>query len=81
MGLRLGSHWATPRLTLLLDFPKSEMLRVMNFVIIPALLGPLLGPFMGGFIVHWLPWRMWSIRHRWNRGEPHSGEYDLPMCG
>jgi MFS family permease len=36
------------RLSLLQTFPKSEMLRVMNFVIIPALLGPLLGPFMGG---------------------------------
>jgi MFS family permease len=46
------------RLALLLTFPKSEMLRVMNFVIIPALLGPLLGPFMGGVIVHWMPWRM-----------------------
>ncbi|MDB6121005.1 MAG: drug resistance transporter, EmrB/QacA subfamily [Verrucomicrobiaceae bacterium] len=46
------------RLALLITFPKSEMLRVMNFVIIPALLGPLLGPFMGGVIVHWMPWRM-----------------------
>jgi EmrB/QacA subfamily drug resistance transporter len=46
------------RLALLLAFPKSEMLRVMNFVIIPALLGPLLGPFMGGVIVHLMPWRM-----------------------
>jgi len=46
------------RIALLLTFPKSEMLRVMNFVIIPALLGPLLGPFMGGLIVHWMPWRM-----------------------
>jgi EmrB/QacA subfamily drug resistance transporter len=46
------------RLSLLLTFPKSEMLRVMNFVIIPALMGPLLGPFMGGVIVHWMPWRM-----------------------
>lgn len=46
------------RLALLLAFPKSEMLRVMNFVIIPALLGPLLGPLTGGLIVHWLPWRM-----------------------
>ena len=46
------------RLALLQTFPKSEMLRVMNFVIIPALLGPLLGPFMGGVIVHWMPWRM-----------------------
>lgn len=46
------------RIALLLTFPKSEMLRVMNFVIIPALLGPLLGPFLGGLIVHWMPWRM-----------------------
>ncbi len=46
------------RLALLLAFPKSEMLRVMNFVIIPALLGPLLGPLMGGLIVNWMPWRM-----------------------
>ncbi|MCW5557817.1 MAG: DHA2 family efflux MFS transporter permease subunit [Verrucomicrobiae bacterium] len=46
------------RLALLLAFPNSEMLRVMNFVIIPALLGPLFGPLMGGVIVHWMPWRM-----------------------
>ena len=46
------------RLALLLTFPKAEMIRVMNFVVIPALLGPLLGPLMGGVIVHWLPWRM-----------------------
>lgn len=46
------------RIALLIAFPKSEMLRVMNFVVIPALLGPLLGPFMGGVIVHWMPWRM-----------------------
>ena len=46
------------RIALLVTFPKTDMLRVMNFVVIPALLGPLLGPFMGGVIVHWMPWRM-----------------------
>ncbi len=38
-------------------FPKSDLLRVMNYIIIPALIGPLLGPTVGGLIVHWLSWR------------------------
>jgi EmrB/QacA subfamily drug resistance transporter len=46
------------RLTIIRTFPKSELLMAMNFVIIPALIGPLLGPAIGGLIVHWLPWRV-----------------------
>ena len=38
-------------------FSKGELLQAMNFVIIPALLGPLLGPTVGGLIVHWASWR------------------------
>jgi EmrB/QacA subfamily drug resistance transporter len=45
------------RLTVIRTFAKSELLTAMNFVIIPALIGPLLGPTIGGLIVHWLPWR------------------------
>jgi EmrB/QacA subfamily drug resistance transporter len=45
------------RLAIVRTFPKSELLRAMNFVIIPALIGPLLGPTVGGLIVHWLTWR------------------------
>jgi len=45
------------RLTVIRTFPKSELLRAMNFVIIPALIGPLLGPTVGGLIVHFLSWR------------------------
>lgn len=46
------------RLAIVRTFPKSELLAAMNFVIIPALIGPLLGPTIGGVIVHWLPWQV-----------------------
>lgn len=45
------------RIALVRTYPRSELLRTMNFVIIPGLLGPLMGPLIGGLIVHWLPWQ------------------------
>ena len=45
------------RRAILRSFPKGELLQAMNFVILPALLGPLLGPAVGGLIVHWFTWR------------------------
>jgi EmrB/QacA subfamily drug resistance transporter len=45
------------RLAIVRTFPKSELLGAMNFVIIPALIGPLLGPTVGGIIVHLVSWR------------------------
>ena len=45
------------RLIMVRSFAKSELLVAVNFVIIPALIGPLLGPLRGGVIVQWLSWR------------------------
>lgn len=46
------------RLTLVRTFAKSELIRAMSFVGIPALIGPMLGPLAGGLIVSFLHWRM-----------------------
>jgi len=46
------------RLTLVRSFPKSELVQVMSFVAIPALIGPMLGPIAGGAIVGLLHWRV-----------------------
>lgn len=46
------------RLALVRSFPRSEMLRVTTYVIIPALIGPLIGPSLGGAIIHWFSWRV-----------------------
>jgi len=45
------------RLTLVRAFDKSELIRTMSFVSIPALVGPMLGPLAGGLIVRYLHWR------------------------
>jgi len=45
------------RLTLVRTFAKSELVRTMSFVAIPALIGPMLGPLAGGLIVRYLHWR------------------------
>jgi len=56
-GIGAAMMMPVGRLAIIRTFPKSELLMAMNFVIIPALIGPLLGPTVGGLIVHWLPWR------------------------
>lgn len=45
------------RLVLLRSVPKSELVRAMSFVSVPALLGPVMGPPVGGFIVTYASWR------------------------
>jgi EmrB/QacA subfamily drug resistance transporter len=56
----LGGSMMVPvgRLTLVRTFAKSELLRAMSFVSIPALIAPMLGPIAGGLIVGYLHWRV-----------------------
>jgi EmrB/QacA subfamily drug resistance transporter len=46
------------RLTLVRTFAKSELVRTMSFVSIPALVAPMLGPVAGGLIVAYFHWRV-----------------------
>jgi EmrB/QacA subfamily drug resistance transporter len=56
-GVAAAMMMPVGRMAIVRTFPKGELLQAMNFVIIPALIGPLLGPTVGGLIVHWLSWR------------------------
>ena len=44
------------RLTLVRTFARSELIRAMSFVAIPALVGPMLGPLTGGLITSYFHW-------------------------
>ncbi len=46
------------RLTIVRTFERSELVRAMTFVTIPALIGPMLGPVAGGLIVGYFHWRI-----------------------
>ncbi len=45
------------RLVLLRTVAKSELVRAMSYVSVPALIGPVIGPPLGGFIVTYASWR------------------------
>jgi len=56
----MGGSMMVPvgRITLVRTFAKSDLLRAMSFVSIPALVAPMLGPIAGGLIVAYLHWRV-----------------------
>lgn len=44
------------RLVILRAYPREQLVKVMGFVTLPALLGPLMGPTVGGWLVQLLSW-------------------------
>lgn len=45
------------RLVLLKTVPKSGLVEALNYLTIPALLGPIIGPVLGGLITEYFNWR------------------------
>jgi EmrB/QacA subfamily drug resistance transporter len=45
------------RLVVLCSTERKDLVRVMNFVTLPGLIGPIVGPPVGGFITTYLSWR------------------------
>jgi EmrB/QacA subfamily drug resistance transporter len=45
------------RLILLRTVPKSDLLRALTYLTMPALIGPVFGPMLGGFITTYFHWR------------------------
>ncbi|CAM2197325.1 Transport protein HsrA [Paraburkholderia kururiensis] len=78
------------RILIFRSVPKSQFIRAVNYLTVPALLGPVVGPPLGGFITTYLHWRLiffvnipiglfgiWlANRHIANMHEEHPGPLD-----
>ncbi|MEM5342086.1 MFS transporter [Paraburkholderia azotifigens] len=78
------------RIIIFRSVPKSDFIRAVNYLTVPALLGPVVGPPLGGFITTYLHWRLIFIvnipiglfgiwltnRHIANMREAHPGPLD-----
>ncbi|MFW2177347.1 MULTISPECIES: DHA2 family efflux MFS transporter permease subunit [unclassified Moraxella] len=44
------------KLTLIKSYPREQMLSVMNYAVMPALIAPVIGPLVGGYLVELASW-------------------------
>lgn len=55
----IGGSFLTPisKLIIIKSFPKKDLLKTLNFAVMPSLIAPVLGPIIGGYIVEITSWR------------------------
>ncbi len=46
----------TPRMVVMQAYDKSRLINVMNYIVMPALIGPIIGPIVGGYLVEYATW-------------------------
>lgn len=46
------------RIIIFRSVPKSEFIRAVTYLTVPAMLGPIIGPVLGGFITTYFHWRL-----------------------
>ncbi len=75
------------RLVLLKTVPRSELVRAMSYVSVPALVGPVIGPPLGGFIVigvgtgAMMLYLMLNVHHTLCWCASSSTTFARPSCG
>lgn len=47
---------SAPRLVMIKAYEKHQLLTMINYIIMPALIGPILGPLLGGYLVEYVSW-------------------------
>ena len=54
----IGGAMLTPvaRLTMVQAYERSRLITIMNYALMPALIGPVLGPVIGGYLVDYASW-------------------------
>lgn len=54
----IGGAMLTPvaRLTMVQAYDRSRLITIMNYALMPALIGPVLGPIVGGYLVDYASW-------------------------
>ncbi len=55
-GLGGAMLTAAPRLVMVKSYEKHQLLTMINYIVMPALIGPIIGPILGGYLSEYVSW-------------------------